>query len=207
MNISVLCLFNKNCVIPKFYNGNAHKPTFMSVTNESAQTLNLRQAPSDEVVAFVPSVEINIRPFEEMTLLQLERFSWLSMYYSDTIALSIVSIVTSHGLNAWEPVANKVSKIRSLETDSTEYHDALNRFVVIGRVFTMQEVILTTLRVRSDMNLKPYVKNILTNSLHDFFAHHMVLTVLSEVSAGSEDKPKVIGYQAIFNLNCQKLSK
>lgn len=138
-----------------------------------------------------------------LTALQLERFYSLSYLYGEEGAMKIVSNVTSHGMDSWGMITQKTEAITDMDSDNVDYHDALEKFITIGQLNSIGDIIHAVAMIRRELGLKPHKKDILKSCVADFFARHMVKTVFEELPIGSKDKPKVIGYIATFNLNCQ----
>jgi len=176
----------------------------MLLENQNSAQAGYNGAPSNEVVANSLGLnEPTPLTIESLSNLQLERYYWLSFLYKDDVAMHIISNATSHGMDSWAMVSQKITTISDMDTDSTDYYNGLEEFMTIGKVYGKGEIIHTVAFVRKEMGLKPHDKNILKSCVADFFARHMVRAEFSVVPEGSKDKPEVIGYVPTFNLNCQ----
>lgn len=140
---------------------------------------------------------------DDLIGVQLERFYSLLYLYSEDDASQIARSVKPHGVNSWVIVNDKVTKIADVNAELQIYHDQIDAFVTIGKLFTIGEIIQTVSMVRRELKLKPYLKNILKSCVSDFLARHMAIPELSKQPEGSKEMPKVTGYTPTFNLNCQ----
>lgn len=158
----------------------------------------------DLVVPKIKTPMANQSPVNEgFSQIQIERFYYLTMYYGETIAMSIVRQVKPHGLNSWTMVCDKISKLTDIEANEQEYHDMIDEKLSIGTKYTNADTIKVVSTVRRSLGMKPYLKDILKHCVKDFLFRHMADVELSVVTEDSNDKPTAIAYIPTINLNSQ----
>jgi len=172
------------------------------IISESLTPKSVTESPTALAVMPIYVTDGSIFTVQDLTSTQMERYDALSSFYDDASSLKIVSCITSHGHNAWPNVISKVMRIANPKEVAEEYLTVLAEDISLGHKYTLSEINRAVSRARKSMNLSMYEKEITKNSIADFLSTHMAKAEYS-FPTDPKDKPNVIGYTPLVDLNAQ----
>ena len=144
---------------------------------------------------------INKITVETMTIQQLERYHYLSMHYGVETTIEIIGNLTSHGINSWGTLCKKISNNSTLKDDSeSKYFEQINSEIKLGQTYSLSMIIQLISKIRKDLKLQPYQKNIFKSCLKDFLQQHMAIPILSEDIDLKTQKKTVLAYKPIIEI-------